>query len=56
MDNIIPVFAAHDLDMFTGGVFLGYGGHASHAVDDDDAIEAVVVAEGIGAVTKNEGR
>ena len=51
-NDIVPVFTAHDFD----DVVATLCGNAAHTVDDNDAIEAFVVSESVGAVTEDESR
>lgn len=48
-DDVVPVFAAHDS---ISGLILE---DSTHAVDDDDARETVVVTNSVGAATEGEG-
>ena len=53
-DDVVPRFAAHDSE---GGFAVGaFFGDAAHTVDDNDAHEAFVVADCVGATTEDEGR
>lgn len=51
-DDVVPVFAAHDFELGSGADGLGFD--AGHAVDDDDAGEAFVVADGVGAIAEDK--
>ena len=52
-NNVIPVLAAHDFNHGTTIVGGGFGNPA-HAVDDDGALEAFVVAESISPVAHDK--
>ena len=57
VDDIVPVFAAHDLYLLseTGVVTCpGSAGDATEAVDDDDAVKTCIVANGVGAVAEDK--
>ena len=49
-NDIVPVFATHDFDF---AILLR---DATHAVNDDNTVEAIVVTEGVGAISENESR
>ena len=55
-DDVVPVFAAHDLNYVEEVLLDIFFGDAAHAVDDDGAREAFVMAERVGAATENESR
>lgn len=48
----IPIFATHDFEGGSGAI--GRFGDAVYAVDDNDAWETFVVANGVGAVTEDK--
>ncbi len=50
-DDVIPVFTAHD---FNCTRLINFS-NSAHAIDNDDAFEAFVVAKGVGTVAENEG-
>ena len=51
LNHVVPIFTAHDFEL-TGSEF----GDSAHAVNDDDAIETFIVAEGVSTITKDESR
>ncbi len=54
LDDVIPVFAAHDFE--AEAVFNGLFEHALHAVDNDDAVETFIATDGVGAVAEDKSR
>ena len=53
-DDMIPIFATHDAK--AKAVVDRLFGDAAHAVDDDDAIVAFVVTDGVGTVAEDKSR
>ena len=53
-DDVIPVFAAHDFDTSVM-VSDRFANDSAHAIDDDDAVKAFIVADSIGAIAESEG-
>ena len=52
-DNVIPIFAPHDFE--TDAVFDGLFEHALHTVDNNNAVETFIAADGVGAIAEDEG-